>query len=188
MLDRLTSDPLLVILAVAATGMAIAVWFQLRRRMQSYGGGTLASIAVGVALVAILVSISGLAIPIEYGLPILILGLVIVYRPDLTVRYTGGARKDWALLRDLRALDQERAELGADEVASRVAALERYRSPATAELLDLVLDAERADPDDPSLPATRTRIAELRASMRAALPVRPSWEPRRSELARDAGA
>jgi hypothetical protein len=160
-----TIDIPLVIIAAVVVALAVGIWFQARNRLRARGGGWLPQAVVAVAIAAVLLVLGDSRIPFEASLPVLIIALIAIYQPDLVVRYTGGPRREWSLLRDTHALDRERSTIGVEALAARLDALEAYRTPRTA----AYLDAYRADPDDP-------RVAELAAGLRATFGARPLWD------------
>lgn len=195
-------DPLLLLItvplawALAALVAYLAVWL-----IRAQGGRSLALAApiafavlyVVMELVDLFVTLPGQAravlIVVSWG------GLLGCWLwPDAVVALTGGPRPEWALLRgramlwlDLEAMGDEQRATAAPELEARLAALERYRTPATTEYLDLFhrLLLDDLAPDEGEVMAAR--FAELELGMRRSLGARPAWEDEVDKRAAAAG-
>ena len=195
-------DPLLLLItvplawALAALVAYLAVWL-----VRAQGGRSLALAApvafaalyVVMELVDLFVTLPGPAravlIVISWG------GLLICWLwPDALVALTGGPRPEWSLLReramlwlDLEAMTDEQRTTAAADLEARLQALERYRTPATTEYLDLFrrLLLEDLAPDQGEVMAAR--FAELELAMRRSLGARPAWEDDVDKRAAEAG-
>ncbi len=187
MLDWLGTDPTTAIVRIAIAlvivGIAIKVWFELNIRVRRYGGGPIAGAVVGVGLALLIVSLIPGLFPLEFGLGVLVVAFVFLYRPDLVVKVTGGPRKEWSALQEGRELAVLVAERGGPreaagdaEIQARLAGLSALETPATSRYLGLVRETLLADPDDPALDGARADLAAADASLRDAIGVRPTWE------------
>lgn len=187
MLDWITADPggalVKIIGAIAIVAMSIAVWIQLDKRTRANGGGVLAGGVLGVGIGLLVVSLIPGLFPFEIGITVLFLAFVVLYRPDVVVRATGGPRKEWMALhegRELAVLVWERggprAARSDAEIQSRLAGLSKLETPATREYLSLVRQTLFSDPGDPALDSARAQLAAADAALRESLGVRPVWE------------
>lgn len=187
MLDWVSADPgraaIMVVAAIAIIGLAIKVWFELYIRVRRNGGGPVAGAVTGVGLALLIIALVPGLLDFQTGLIVLIAAFVVLYRPELVVRLTGGPRKEWAALREGRELAVLVAERGGPraaaavpEITARVAGLDAFEAPSTSRYLALVRRTVLADPDDESLAAARADLAEADAELRAAIGVRPTWE------------
>jgi hypothetical protein len=187
MLDWLDPDPVQaivkVVAAVAIVAMGIAVWFQLDRRTRAHGGGVVAGILVAAGIAMLVVSLIPGLFSFEVGLGVLFLAFVVLYRPDVVVRASGGPRKEWAALHEGRELAVLVAERGGPKVAqsdaeiqARLAGLSKLETPATSAYLAAVRETLFADPADAPMDGARDRLAAEDARLRAVLRVRPAWE------------
>jgi hypothetical protein len=195
-------DPLLLLItvplawALAALVAYLAVWL-----IRAQGGRSLALAApiafavlyVVMELVDLFVSLPGQArsvlIVVSWG------GLLTCWLwPDAVVAITGGPRPEWALLRERALLWLDLEAAGADpqaaqppDVEARLRSLERYRTPATTEYLDLFrhLLTEDIAPEKGEVMAAR--FAELELAMRRSLGARPAWEDEVDQRAAAAG-
>ena len=195
-------DPLLLLItvplawALAALVAYLALW--LIRAQGGRGLALAAPIAFAVLYVVmelldLFVTLPGQAravlILISWG------GLLSCWLwPDALVALTGGPRPEWSLLReratlwlDLEAMDDDQRARAAPELAAGLQTLERYRTPATTEYLDLFrrLLLEDLAPDEGEVLAAR--FAELELAMRRSLGARPAWEDEVDKRAAAAG-
>jgi hypothetical protein len=184
LIDPTPQGALLKIVGAALiVAVAIAVWFQMYKRVRMYGGGTVAGVVVGVGIALLILSLIPGLFSAEIGILVLIAAFVFLYRPDVVVRYTGGPQKAWSALREGRELavlvaerGGPRAARGDAEIAARVAGLSAFETPETADYLSLVRQTLFADPADPALDAARAQLAAADAALRESLGVRPNWE------------
>jgi hypothetical protein len=195
-------DPLLLLVtvplawALAALVAYLAVWLlraQGARFVAIAAPIALATLYVVMELLDLFVSLPGQVraafILASWG------GLLVCWLwPDAVVALTGGPRPEWSLLReramlwlDLEAMSDDERRERVPEIEARVAALERYRTPATTEYIDLFrrLLLEDLAPDQGEVMAAR--FAELELSLRRSLRARPAWEDEVDARAREAG-
>jgi hypothetical protein len=184
MLDLIDPDPgqalLKIALAVVVVGVGILLWFRLSARVRRHGGGARASALLGVAIVALLVSLYPELLPFDIGLVVLIVALVVIYRPDEVVKMTGGPRVEWRALREGRELQQLVARRGNPslakrnpEIKDRFEALEALEAPSTAAYLGLLKDTLFADAAAPGMDEKLAHLAEADAALVAVLGGQP---------------
>ncbi len=198
MLDFIDPDPgqalLKFALAVLVMVVGIMLWRQLSRRVRRHGGGTVAAIVTGAGIVALLASLYPDLIPFDIGLIVLIVALVVIYRPDEVVKLTGGPRVEWRALRegrDLQHLVTKRsnpslAKLN-PEIRDRLKALATLEAPSTAEYLDLLRETLFADPKAPETEEKLALLAEADAALVAILGGQPIRERGRAAREREDG-
>jgi hypothetical protein len=195
MLDFIDPDPgqafLKIAMAVAVVVMAGVLWTQLLHRSRRFGGGSIAAAVMAVAVVALLVSISGV-IPFEFGVFVLLLALMAIYRPEKVVDATGGPSLPYRALREGRELALLVRERGGwsvarrnEEVMARVEGLAAFEGPGTERYIGLVRATVLADPGAPGIPEKLAELADADAELRAGLRARPMFE---RELAKRAAA
>ena len=138
MLDFIDPDPLqallLILGAVGVVVLSVLLWIQLQHRSRRYGGGNIAAALMAVAIVGLLVSISPNFLPFDFGIFVLILSLMVIYRPDQVIKFTGGPSLRYRALREGRELQLLVREHGGwsvagrnEEVAERIEGLARVR-------------------------------------------------------------
>ena len=187
MLDIIGGDPgtilFRVVIAIVVVAVAILVWVQLNLRVRQFGGGRLAGAAMAVGLGLLIVSLIPGLFPFEVGITILVAAFVVLYRPDVVVRVTGGETKEFQALhegRELAVLVAERggprAASGDPEIQARLSGLSKLETPTTAGYLALVRETLLADPDEPGAADARNRLAAADAELRRSIGVRPIWE------------
>lgn len=184
MLDFIDPDPgqalLKFALAVLVVVVGIMLWRQLSRRVRRHGGGTLAATVTGAGIVALLASLYPDLIPFDIGLIVLIVALVVIYRPDQVVKLTGGPGMEWRALREGRELQHlvtkranpSLAKLN-PEIRDRFKALGALESPSTIEYLDLLRETVFADPEAPEIEEKRALLAEADEALVAILGGQP---------------
>lgn len=187
MLELIDPDPGAALLKIGVgvlfVGLAIALWRELVHRSRRFGGGRLAALAMAGAVLALLVAITPNLLPFDIGIFILILGLLAIYRPEATVRYTGGPSLQYRALREGRELQLLVRERGGwsvarrnEEVVARVDALGTFEGPGTERYVGLLRETLLADPEAPGVAAKLAELAEADAELRAALGARPMFE------------
>ena len=196
MLDFIDPDPLLALLKIAGVigliALSIALWFQLQHRSRRFGGGIVAALVMGAAIVALLVSIAPNTLPMDIGLFVLFIALAAIYRPDQVVKLTGGASLRYRALREGRELAILVREHGGwsvarrnEEVMARVEGLSAFEGPGTERYIGLVRETVLADPEAPGMAEKLEALAEADAELRAALKAKPMFE---KELAKRVAA
>jgi hypothetical protein len=187
MLDFIDPDPgqamFKIALAVVVVIVGVMLWVRLSLRVRRHGGGTLARAVTGAGVVALLLALYPELIPFDIGIMVLIMALVVIYRPEQVVKSTGGPRIEWRALREGRELQQLVARRGNPslakrnpEIHDRFKALGSLEAPSTAEYLGLLRETLFADPLAPETAAKRARLAEADAALRDALGAPPIWE------------
>ena len=203
MLPDVAADPaafaLRIAFAAAIVAVAIALWFRLMVRVHAHGGRPIAGVLVAAGIAAMLLAIVPGILSPELGFALLFGGFVILYRPDLVVRATGGPRIEWRALRagrELVLLRSERdaeadaeadaegeadAEAGAarrEAIRVAIDELATLEAPSTSAYLSAVRAVVTEEPGDDaaSRSAARVRLDELDGELRASLGARPTWE------------
>ena len=188
MLDIIGGDPgtilVRIVIAIVIVAVAILVWVQLNLRVRQFGGGRLAGAAMAVGLGLLIVSLIPGLFPFEVGITILVAAFVVLYRPDVVVRVTGGETKEFQALhegRELAVLVAERggprAASGDPEIQARLSGLIEARDADDGRRTwRLVRETLLADADEPGAAAASDRLAAADADLRRAIGVRPIWE------------
>ncbi len=196
MLDFINPDPLqallLILGAVGIVALSVLLWIQLQHRSRRYGGGNIAAALMAAAIVGLLVAISPNFLPFDIGIFILILSLMVIYRPDQVIKVTGGPSLRYRALREGRELQMLVREHGGwsvagrnEEVAERIAGLAAFEGPGTERYIGLVRETLLADPEASGEAERLAELAEADAELRASLKARPMFE---RELAKRAAA
>jgi hypothetical protein len=180
------SDVLMI--GLEASVGAYAVWELRRWGSLSFPINATAVATVGLCLltVAPLFVHGGPTKAIEVGL-LGIFGIIVVscwFAPRRVVALTGGPRVEWRLLEErcLIAAEAAEAERDANRDApgfDRVQALDRFRTPRTADYIDTYQRLAFAGPDGP-IPAPEFRaleehFADAERELFRFLRVRPAW-------------
>jgi hypothetical protein len=178
--------------AVGVVLLSVLLWVQLQHRSRRYGGGNLAAALMAAAIVGLLVAISPNFLPFDVGIFILILSLMVIYRPDQVIKYTGGPSLRYRALgegRELQILVREHGGWSVagrnEEVAERIAGLAAFEGPGTERYVGLLRETLLADPEAPGVADKLAQLAEADAELRAALKARPMFE---RDLAKRAAA
>jgi hypothetical protein len=189
--------PALAPLLIPAT-VLIAWWFCSLSVSQARSWGLRSSAVPLIWLFGVLWSISEAAhLIVAYPTPlrqidlvlegVAVLALVVgAFAPKQFVRFTGGPSAEWLLLRERAAIafgpsvgrdDTTPAEEAAFE--ARLRDLDRYRSPRTAEFIDLFQEWFRMPEPTPETTADQQRWLDhfhaVEWSLFLSLKVRPSW-------------
>lgn len=184
MLDFIDPDPgqalLKIVLTVVVVVLGIMLWLKLSQRVRRHGGKPMATIVTGVGIAALLVALIPGLIPFDIGLIVLIVALLVIYRPDEVVKATGGPRMEWRALREGRELRQLVAQRGNPalarmnpEIRDRFKALGTVEAPSTAEYVGLLRETLFADPAAPGVEGKLTRLGEADAALVAILGGQP---------------
>ena len=98
------------------------------------------------------------------------------------VRFLGGPRSEWSALRERATIWIDIEEMGEEEVtrrdaeiAARIRAMDRFRSPATAEYIDTYQMLMLGDESEDVKEVARARFRDLETSLRRSLGTRPTW-------------
>ncbi len=184
MLDFIDPDPgqalLKIVLTAAVVALGVMLWIKLSQRVRRHGGRPLASIVTGVGIAALLLALIPELIPFDMGLIVLIVALLVIYRPDEVVKATGGPRMEWRALREGRALRQLVAQRGNPALArlnpgirDRFKALGTLQTPSTAEYIGLLRETLFVDPAAPGIEEKLARLGEADAALVAILGGQP---------------
>lgn len=184
MLDFIDPDPgqalLKIVLTAAVVALGVMLWIKLSQRVRRHGGRPLASIVTGVGIAALLLALIPELIPFDMGLIVLIVALLVIYRPDEVVKATGGPRMEWRALREGRALRQLVAQRGNPPLArlnpgirDRFKALGTLQTPSTAEYIGLLRETLFVDPAAPGIEEKLARLGEADAALVAILGGQP---------------
>ena len=176
MFDFIDPDPgqalLKIVLTVAVVVLGIMLWLKLSQRVRRHGGRPMATIVTGIGIAALLVALIPELIPFDIGLIVLIVALLVIYRPDEVVKATGGPRMEWRALREGRQLQQLVAKRGNPALArlnpdirDRFKALGTLETPSTAEYVGLLRETLFADPAAPGIDEQLARLAEADAAL-----------------------
>jgi hypothetical protein len=196
MLDFINPDPLqaflLILGAVGVVVLSVLLWIQLQHRSRRYGGGNIAAALMAVAIVGLLVAISPNFLPFDIGIVILIVSLMVIYRPDQVIKYTGGPSLRYRALHEGRELQLLVREHGGwsvagrnEEVAERIAGLGAFKGPGTERYIGLLRETLLADPEAPGVAERLAELEEADAELRVSLKARPMFE---RDLAKRAAA
>ena len=196
MLDFINPDPLqallLILGAVGVVVLSVLLWIQLQHRSRRYGGGNIAAALMAVAIVGLLVAISPNVLPFDIGIVLLIVSLMVIYRPDQVIKFTGGPSLRYRALHEGRELQLLVREHGGwsvagrnEEVAERIAGLGAFKGPGTERYIGLLRETLLADPEAPGVAERLAELAEADAELRASLKARPMFE---RDLAKRAAA
>lgn len=165
----------LSIIVLVAIGLAVVTW-----EIQRYGARRLTYLLVLLAAIAVVIlwlADGQLVRGPWWILPGFIL-LAAVTLPDQFVRWTGGPRREWALVRGFELAAARLATASTeDEAASGMEAirgLDRWRSRRTAEFIDLV-QATYGTPAEARPPDQVERLETLRRALWAGLRPKPGW-------------
>jgi hypothetical protein len=191
MLDFIDPDPgqalLKIVLTVAVVVLGIMLWLKLSQRVRRHGGRPMATIVTGVGIGALLVALIPGFIPFDIGLIVLIVALLVIYRPDEVVKATGGPRMEWRALREGRELRRLVAQRGNPalaklnpEIRDRFKALGAVEAPSTAEYVGLLRETLFADPAAPGIEGKLARLGEADAALVASLGGQPISGRRRA--------
>jgi hypothetical protein len=186
MLSFIDPDPLLallkIVLAVGLGALAIAFWFSLQHRARRFGGGNLAAALMAAAVVGLLVAISNV-LPFDIGIVVVFAALLVIYRPEQVVKWTGGPSLRYRALREGRELSLLVREHGGwsvarrnEEVLARVEGLAALEAPRTERYLGLVRETVLADPGAPGVAAKLADLADADAELLATLKAKPMFE------------
>lgn len=184
MLDFIDPDPgqalLKIVLTLAVVALGVMLWLKLSQRVRRHGGRPMATIVTGIGIAALLVALIPELIPFDIGLIVLIVALLVIYRPDEVVKATGGPRLEWRALREGRELRQMVAKRGNPalanlnpEIRDRFKTLAKIEAPSTAEYIGLLRETLFADPVAPGIEGKLARLAEADAALVAILGGQP---------------
>ena len=172
--------------------LSVLLWTQLLHRSRRFGGGNIAAALMAAAIVGLLVAISPNLLPFDVGIFVLILSLLVIYRPDQVIKFTGGPSLRYRALHEGRELQMLVREHGGwsvagrnEEVAERIAGLAAFEGPGTVRYIGLLRETLLADPDAPGVADRLAELAEADAELRESLKARPMFE---RDLAKRAAA
>jgi len=180
-------DParLLADLAFAAVGTGIAAWLIPRqlRRVRQLGGRPPAEAVMVASIVALVVALQPDLVSVEGSLALMLLAVLVAFRPQDVVRLTGGPRPEWQVLAEGTALRQlvavrtdRRAAQHYPDVRAGLARLGALESPATARYIELVRTTLFADPDGPGMSERLAALAVEESRLRKIVGPRPAFE------------
>ena len=177
---RLLADVALAVIGVALAALLIPR--QLRRARQ-FGGRPAAEVVIIAAVVALVVSLQADLLPVETSFGLMIVAVVVAFRPEDVVRFTGGPRLEWRALAEGTALQQlvavrvdRQAAQHYPDVREHLARLAETASPATDRYIELVRATLFADPDGPGMADRLAALAVEEGRLRRAVGPRPAFE------------
>ena len=182
-----TIDPvrLFADLVLAVVGIGIAAWLipRQRRRVRQFGGRPIAQAVVVAAVVALVIALQPDLVSVEVSLVLVILAVVVAFRPEDVVRLTGGPRIEWQALAEGTTLRQlvavrvdRRAAQHYPDVRAHLARLGALESPTTMRYIELVRTTLFADPEGPGMSERLATLAVEEAKLRSSLGPRPAFE------------
>jgi hypothetical protein len=163
------------IIALAVTGLAVVAW-----ELQRYGARRLCylmAVVAGVATAGLWIAEGPLISGPWWVLPALVL-LAGVALPDQFVRWTGGPKREWGLVRsfEMAAARLATAQTEAEAAAGMTALqrLDRWRSKRTTAFIDLV-QMTYGTPAAERPPDQVERLERMRRQLWAGLKPKPAW-------------
>jgi hypothetical protein len=183
----LSVDParLLLDIALAVVGAALAVWLIPRRvrRVRQYGGTPAAEAVTVAAILALAVALQADLMPLAASLVLLLVAVLVAFRPEHVVRLTGGPRVEWRALAEGTALQRlvatrsdRRSASHYPAVRERLARLDTASAPSTARYIELLHATLFSDPHGPGMSERLAALAVEESNLRRAVGPRPTFE------------